>query len=75
MKKLVIEHLKKTFDQKVVLEDIDSIQSTGQVKVKGELWSAIADDYIEKDTKIRVVSINGVKLKVEKLKNSSDAKV
>lgn len=51
----------------IVLEDIDSINCTGKVKVKGELWSAIADTDIEKDSKIRVVSINGVKLKVQKV--------
>lgn len=55
----------------IVLEDIDNINSTGKVKVKGELWSAISDCNIEKDSKIRVTSINGVKLKVEKLSNSS----
>lgn len=51
----------------IVLEDIDSINSTGKVKVNGELWSAIADTDIQKDSKIKVVSINGVKLKVEKI--------
>ena len=51
----------------IVLEDIDSINCTGKVKVKGELWSAIADTDIEKDSKIRVVAINGVKLKVQKV--------
>lgn len=56
----------------IVLEEIDSIQSTGKVKVKGELWSAISDEPIEKDAKIKVVSINGVKLKVEKIKTPSD---
>ena len=51
----------------IVLEDIDTINSTGKVKVKGELWSATADENIEKDSKIKVVSINGVKAKVEKV--------
>ena len=58
--------------EEIVLEEIDSIQSTGKVKVKGELWSAISDEPIEKDAKIKVVSINGVKLKVEKIKTPSD---
>ena len=31
MKKLVIEHLKKTFDQKVVLEDIDYTFTEGKI--------------------------------------------
>ncbi len=51
----------------VVLENIDSINGTGKVKVKGELWSATSDENIEKDTKVKVISINGVKLKVEKV--------
>ena len=51
----------------IVVEDIDSLNCTGKVKVKGELWSAIADTDIEKGSKIKVVSVNGVKLKVEKI--------
>ena len=50
----------------IVLEDIDSINGTGQVKVKGELWSATSDTKIEKDAKVKVLSVNGVKLNVEK---------
>ena len=55
----------------LVLEDIDSVQGTGKVKVKGELWSATADIDIPKNSKIKVVSVNGVKLKVEKLSNAN----
>ena len=51
----------------IVIEKIDTSNSTGQVKVKGELWSAIADSDIEKDSKVKVLSVDGVKLKVEKL--------
>ena len=50
----------------IVLETIDSINGTGKVKVNGELWSAISDSNIEKNEKIKVISVNGVKLKVEK---------
>ena len=45
----------------------------GKVKVNGELWSAISDSNIEKDEKIKVISVNGVKLKVEKIHISSQA--
>ena len=55
----------------LVLEDIDSVQGTGKVKVKGELWSATADIDIPKNSKIKVVSVNGVKLKVEKVSNAN----
>ena len=51
----------------IVIEDIDSLNCTGKVKVKGELWSAIADTDIEKGSKIKVISVNGVKLKAEKI--------
>ena len=57
----------------IVLETIDSINGTGKVKVNGELWSAISDSNIEKDEKIKVISVNGVKLKVEKIHISSKA--
>lgn len=58
----------------IVLESIDSLNSTGKVKVNGELWSAISDSKIEKGEKIKVLSVNGVKLKVEKIHVVSNAK-
>ena len=51
----------------IVVEDIDSINCTGKVKVKGELWSAISDKDIKKGTKVKVINVNGVKLKVEEI--------
>ena len=57
----------------IVLETIESLNGTGKVKVNGELWSAISDSNIEKDEKIKVISVNGVKLKVEKIHISSQA--
>lgn len=51
----------------IVLEDIDSINGSGQVKVNGELWSATSNTNIEKNTKVKVIGVNGVKLNVEKL--------
>ena len=51
----------------IVLEDIDSINGSGQVKVKGEIWSATSDENIEKGTKVKITNVNGVKVKVEKL--------
>ena len=48
-------------------QKIDSDNSTGQVKVKGELWSAISDKDIEKDAKVKILGVDGVKLKVEKI--------
>ena len=53
----------------IVIKKIDSINGQGQVKINGELWSATSDSDIEKDTKIKVDEVNGVKLKVEKIDN------
>ena len=53
--------------QGIVTKKIDCSNSTGQVKVNGELWSAISDSDIEKDVKVKVLNIDGVKLKVEKI--------
>lgn len=38
----------------------------GQVKVNGEIWTAISDEEIDPDTRIEVIGIDGVKLKVKK---------
>lgn len=50
----------------IVIEDINALNYTGKVKVSGQIWSAISEDNIPKDTKIRVLSVEGVKLKVER---------
>ena len=52
----------------IVIEDINHIDYTGKVKVAGELWSAISDENIRKDTHIEVTEVDGVKLKVKPLK-------
>lgn len=50
----------------VVTVSIDDMLSVGQVKVLGETWSAKSDSApLSKDTKIKVLSIEGVKLIVE----------
>lgn len=38
----------------------------GQVKVRGEIWTAYANEDIEADTRVTVTDIKGVKLEVEK---------
>ena len=42
----------------------------GEVKVLGKKWSAYSDKEIEENSKVKVLSINGVKLKVEEIKES-----
>ena len=47
----------------VVLEDIDNLRGTGQVKVGGSIWTARSakDEVIPKGTLVRVERIEGVK--------------
>ena len=53
----------------VVLKDIKGDEKVGQVKVAGEIWSAICeeDTIITKDSKITVLAISGVKHIVKKI--------
>jgi len=51
----------------VVIERIDNIKGTGQVKVLGQVWTARTKDgsEIAKGASIRTIAIEGVKLYVE----------
>ena len=53
----------------VVIKPIDNIHGKGQVKVAGEVWSAISsnDENIEEGTTVVVLKIEGVKLIVKKV--------
>ena len=53
----------------VVTEKIEN-DGIGEVKVLGKRWSAYSNKEIEANRKIKVLSINGVKLKVEEFKES-----
>lgn len=55
----------------IVVENINNMDYSGKVKVNGELWSAISSTPLEKGTKIKVIEVDGVKLKVEPLKVKS----
>lgn len=48
-----------------VMEDINNIDYSGKVKVNGELWSAISDVPLKRGTKVKVLDVDGVKLKVK----------
>ncbi len=55
----------------IVIKDINNLLSTGQVKVNGELWSAFSEnsqETIEKDSVVIIKGIDGVKLRVSKVK-------
>lgn len=52
-------------EKAVVIEPIDNLAGKGQVKVKGQIWTARAHDRdvkYEKDEVLSVVAIEGVKL-------------
>lgn len=53
----------------IVTEKIEK-DGIGEVKVLGKKWSAYSDKEIEENSKVKVLSINGVKLKVEEIKES-----
>ena len=48
----------------IVVEDINTLDSKGKVKVSGELWGAISDENLKEGTHIKVLDVEGVKLKV-----------
>ena len=54
----------------LVTKDINSIKATGQVKIDGELWSAIGKDDMDipKGTEVEVNEIKGVKVVVTPIK-------
>ena len=57
-------------DTGIVTKNIDSINGTGQVKINGELWSAVGKDDIdiEKGTEVKIVEVKGVKAVVSPIK-------
>ncbi len=56
----------------IVTKDIDSIECLGQIKVNGEIWSAIGidDKSIPKGTEVEIKEIKGVKAIVAPLEKS-----
>ncbi|MDY3767462.1 MAG: NfeD family protein [Lachnospiraceae bacterium] len=54
----------------IVTEDISNLESKGQVQVQGQIWTARSTEdetKIEKDTKVVIEKISGVKLIVRKV--------
>ena len=48
----------------VVIQPITPLEA-GQVKVNGEIWSAVSDVELAAGEKVRVIAVTGVKLQVE----------
>ena len=57
----------------IVIEEINTTDGKGQIKVGGEVWSAICDDdlVIPKDSEVEIVRIQGVKAYVTPTKMPS----
>ena len=54
----------------LVIQDINYIKGTGQIKINGEIWSAegINEMDIPKDSEVVIIEIKGVKAIVEPIK-------
>lgn len=66
-KKTVATNADRVISQKgIVIEDIDSVANTGQVKVLGQCWSAKTEngESLKKDTQITVIALEGVRVVV-----------
>ena len=71
LKKIAVKDPQKTNADRfiggigIVTEPIDGINSSGQVKVGGSVWSAVSESgVIEKGEKVEVIRISGVRLVV-----------
>lgn len=53
--------------QAIVIKEINNLESKGQVKVNGELWSAISEnnEIIPENSTVEITGIDGVKLRVK----------
>ena len=55
----------------IVTEDINDT-TWGEVKVEGKRWTAISNNYIKIGSKVEILSIEGVKLKVKEVKEEQE---
>ena len=53
----------------IVTSEINENKFAGEVKINGQIWSAVSIDnnFIEKESKVKIIKIEGVKLVVEKI--------
>ena len=45
------------------------VNPEGKISIYGEYWNAISEEVIQPEEKVRVVEVDGLTLKVEKLEN------
>lgn len=65
VKKVVATNLDQVIGKTGVVTEPIVKDKIGEVKVLGKRWSAYSDREISKDKKVKILSISGVKLKVE----------
>lgn len=65
VKKVVATNLDQVIGKTGVVTEPIAKDKIGEVKVLGKRWSAYSDREISKDKKAKILSISGVKLKVE----------
>ena len=53
----------------MVIEEINELKGTGQIKISGAVWSAKADEIIQKDETVIIENIKGVHAIVKKEEN------
>ena len=53
----------------LVIEEINELKGTGQIKISGSVWSAKADEIIQKDETVIIEDIKGVHVIVKKEEN------
>ena len=58
----------------LVIKEINSIHSTGQIKINGEIWSAESenDETIPEGSEVEILNIKGVKAIVKGIKVTAD---
>lgn len=54
----------------IVIKEINPVQGTGQIKTKGEVWTAESEDdsIIKEGTEVEIIEIRGVKTIVKPIK-------
>ena len=60
-------------EEAIVIKEINTLESKGQVKVRGDVWSAKTSDperVIPVGAKVKVIKTEGVKLLVEEIKEA-----
>jgi len=48
---------------------VTDVYETGKVFIKGEYWNALSDKHVEKGRKVRIVKVEGLKIKIEEIES------